>query len=159
MDSTLLRQAYDDLTDAARTVVEAGGGVPPTGEWDARQLLAHLVAVDAGVLRAVWSVVAGTPATFDNRSSLDLSTLARIGDRLGDPSRLADRVRVQGGILCRVVEQLTEAELDTGVMTVLVSGPTLLVDQPVALRDLVRGLAEDHLPRHRQQLMGLLPPA
>ena len=55
-----LRSAYRDLLDVADRAVETPPRTaPPAGEWDVGQLLAHLVAVDAGVLAAAWTVVAG----------------------------------------------------------------------------------------------------
>ncbi len=58
------------------------------------------------------------------------------------------RIKVQGEALCALAEQLSEDELDQPIAT-------LLVDQPVSLRDLIRGVADDHLPRHTQQLHAL----
>jgi hypothetical protein len=52
---------------------------------------------------------------------------------------------------------LSEAELDTRVPTLLLSNETVLVDQPVPLRDLITGLAEVELPGHTEQLLALLP--
>ena len=52
---------------------------------------------------------------------------------------------------------LSEAELDTLVPTLLLSNGTVLVDQPMPLRDLVTGLAEAELPGHTKQLLALLP--
>lgn len=51
---------------------------------------------------------------------------------------------------------LSESELDTPVPTLLLSAGTLLVDQPLPLRDLIAGLAENELPGHARQLLGLL---
>jgi hypothetical protein len=45
------------------------------------------------------------------------------------------------------------------VPTLLVSNGTLLVDQPLPLRDLVTGLAQTELPGHTTQLLALLPDA
>ncbi|HEV2887922.1 MAG TPA: DinB family protein [Jatrophihabitans sp.] len=158
MDSTSLRLAYAGLLDAAETVAVAGTRTaPPPGEWNADQLLAHLVSVDAGILAAACSVAAGGHATFDNRLSLDPRNLARINTRSGGQARLRQRIRVQGEALCALAEQLSEDELGQPIPTVLQSGATRLVDQPVSLRDLICGLAEDHLPRHAQQLLALLP--
>jgi hypothetical protein len=158
MDSDPLRHAYQRLLEAADTVAETGGGAePPPGEWDSRQLLAHLVSVDAGILAAAWSVVAGERAAVDNRSSLDPANLARIARRLGGDAQLRRRIRLQGEVLCDLAEQLTEEELDQAVPTLLHSGRAVLVDGPLVLRDLISGLAEDHIPRHTQQLLALLP--
>lgn len=41
------------------------------------------------------------------------------------------------------------------VPTLLVSAGSVLVDQPLPLQALLQGLAEDHLPRHTQQLRAL----
>ncbi len=156
MDSTSLRLAYAGLLEAAENVTEAGAGTtPPPGEWDAHQLLAHLVSVDAGVLAVVCSVAAGGQATFDNRLSLDPWNLGRINERAGGQAQARQRIKVQGEALCALAEQLSEDELDQPIPTLLLSGHTLLVDQPVSLRDLICGLADDHLPRHTQQLLAL----
>ena len=48
-------------------------------------------------------------------------------------------------------------ELGQPIPTLLLSGNTELVNQPVRLGDLISGLADDHLPRHTQQLLALLP--
>ena len=52
---------------------------------------------------------------------------------------------------------LSEAEPDTLVPTLLLSNDTVLVDQPMLLRDLITGLAEVELPGHTEQLLALLP--
>ncbi len=41
--------------------------------------------------------------------------------------------------------------------TLLLSHGTVLVDQPLPLRDIVTGLAEVELPGHTKQLLTLLP--
>jgi hypothetical protein len=158
MDSTSLRLAYGRLHEAAETVAEAGTTVPPPpGEWDADQQLAHLVSVDAGILAAACAIAAGRHATFDNRLSLDPWNLARIAERAGGQAGLRQRIRVQGEALCALAEQLSEDELNQSVPTLLMSAGVLLVDQPVSLGALISGIAGDHLPRHTQQLLALLP--
>lgn len=52
---------------------------------------------------------------------------------------------------------LSDAELDTPVPARLLSNDTVLLDQPMPLRDLIMGLAEAELPGHTQQLLALLP--
>jgi hypothetical protein len=161
MDTTSLRFAYARLLEAAETVAEAAGTgtatTPVPGEWDADQQLAHLVSVDAGILAVAYSVAAGGHATFDNRLSLDPWNLARISERAGDQAQLLQRIRRQGEALCALAEQLSEDELGQPIPTLLLSGNTELVNQPVSLGDLISGLADDHLPRHTQQLVALLP--
>lgn len=158
MDSTPLRLAYGRLLEAAETVAQAATTVtPPPEEWDADQQLAHLVSVDAAILAVGYSVAAGRHATFDNRLSLDPWNLARIIERAGGQARLRQRIRVQGEALCALAEQLSEDELNQPVPALLLSAGTLLLDQPVRLGALISGIAEDHLPRHTQQLLALLP--
>lgn len=160
MDSTSLRLAYVQLLAAAETVTAAGTRTTAApGEWNADQQLAHLVSVDAGILAAACSVAAGGHATFDNRLSLNSWNLARISERAGDRARLLQRIRVQGEALCALAEQLSEDELGQPIPALLLSGNTVLVDQPVGLGVLISGLADDHLPRHTQQLLALLDPA
>jgi hypothetical protein len=158
MDSTALRLAYTTFLDAAEAVAQADTLLaPPPGEWDADQQLAHVASVDAGTLAAACTVGAGGLATFDNRLSLDPANLARICREAGDSARLRQRIRAQGEALCALTDVLGEQELDRPIPTLLMSGTSLLVDQPLRLRDLISGLADDHLPRHTQQLLALLP--
>lgn len=159
MDTTSLRAAYDGLLDAGEQVASAPASSPPSGEWDAGQLLAHIVSVDAAVLAAAYSITAGGHGTFDNRQSLDPWNLARITARAGDQAQLRRRILVQADALCSLAEELSDDELRQPVPTLLLSRDVVLVDEPVRLGDLIGGLAEDHLPRHTQQLLGLLPPA
>ena len=158
MDSTPLRTAYDTLLDAAEHVAarDTHKAVPPE-EWDAEQQLAHLIAVDAGILSVVSTIAAGAHASFDNRLSLDTHNLARISQRVGDRTQMIKRVRAQGHALCEVVEHLSDDELSQPIPTLLMSAGVLLVDQPLSLRDLLDGLTTDHLPRHTQQLLALMP--
>ncbi|WP_328460598.1 hypothetical protein [Streptomyces sp. NBC_00448] len=162
MDTTPLRDAYRALLDAAATVADSAdadaGSVPPAGEWNADQILAHVTLVNAATLAALALVAAGSSATYDNRVALDPWTLARTIARAGGNEGLRDRVRHQADALCALAgPALGEAELDTPVPTLLLSNGTLLVDRPMPLRDLVTGLAEAELPGHTAQLLALLP--
>ncbi|MGI5290385.1 hypothetical protein ACQEVF_44605 [Nonomuraea polychroma] len=160
MDTTPLRDAYRALLDAAATVADSGdpSPVPPTGEWNAEQILAHVAIVNAATIAAVSCVAAGTNTTYDNRIAHDTWTIERVIALAGGNAGLQDRIRLQGESLCALGgPALSEAELDTPVPTLLLSHDTLLVDQPVPLRDLITGLAEVELPGHTKQLLALLP--
>src|SRR4051812_26712128 len=52
MDLTPLRDAYGALLDAAATVAGSGdtSPVPPPGEWNADQILAHVTLVNAATI-------------------------------------------------------------------------------------------------------------
>jgi hypothetical protein len=160
MDTTPLRDGYRALLDAAATVADSGdtSPVPPTGEWNADQILAHVAIINATTITTVSSAATGATATYDNRIALDTWTIDRVIALAGGNTGLRDRIGLQGDALCALGgPMLSEAELDTLVPTLLLSNDTVLVDQPVPLRDLITGLAEVELPGHTKQLLALLP--
>jgi hypothetical protein len=130
MDSTPLREAYRALLDAAAAVASAA------------------------------TVASGAHTTYDNRRALDTWTIDRVISLAGGNAGLRERVRGHGEVLCALGgPALSDAELDTGLPTLLLSHDTVLVDRPLPLRDLIMGLAEAELPGHTRQLLDLLGPA
>jgi hypothetical protein len=152
MDSTALRAAYEGLFDVAVTL---DFGEAADGGWNADQLLAHLLSVDAGIAAVALGVVAGSRPTFDNRVSLDRWNLARIVAEHADRAALIESVRRTAAGLCDVADQLSAATAQVLVPTFLLSNDAVAVDQPLSLASLIDGLAADHLPRHTQQLLEL----
>jgi hypothetical protein len=160
MDTTALRDAYRALLDAAATVADSGDGnpVPPVGEWNADQILAHVSLISAATIAAASSVASGANTTYDNRIALDTWTIERLIALAGGNAGIRDRIHRQGDALCALGgPMLSEAELNTLVPTLLLSNGTVLVDQPMSLRDLIKGLADTELPGHTEQLLALLP--
>jgi hypothetical protein len=158
MDITPLKDAYGSFLDAAADVTRDGGQatVPPPGEWNAAQVLAHVSLISATTIAAAASVASGALATYDNRTSQDLWTIERLIGQAGGAG-LAERIRRQGEALCALSPALTEEELGTPVPALLVSHCELLVSRPMPLRDLLGGLAAAELPGHTRQLLALLP--
>jgi hypothetical protein len=159
MDTTTLRDAYRALLDAAATVAGSGdtSPVPPTGEWNADQILAHVAIINATTIATASAVASGAKTTYDNRLSHDTWTIEQVIALAGGNAGLQDRIRLQGDILRTLSgPMLSDAELDTLVPTLLLSNDKLLVDQPLPLRDLITGLAETELPGHTAQLLALL---
>jgi len=159
MDTTLLRDAYRVFLDAAAV---AGPGdtcpAPPAGEWNADQILAHVSLISAATIAAVSAVASGANTTYDNRTAQDAWTIERVIALADGYAGLQNRIRSQGDALCALVGPvLSETELDTLVPALLLSNGTLLVNQPMPLRDLITGLADTELPGHTQQLLALLP--
>jgi hypothetical protein len=155
-----LRDAYRALLDAAATVADAGGpGLTPSpGEWNADQILAHVAIIGAGTIAAVAAVTAGANTTYDNRIALDTWTIEHVIALAGGNAGLRDRIRRQADALCALAgPALSEAELAALLPTRLLSHDTLLLDQPVPLRDILTGLADMELPGHTRQLLALLP--
>jgi hypothetical protein len=160
MPDTTLLDAYRALLDAAATVADSGDASPvsPAGEWNADQILAHVTIVNAVTIGAVSGVAGGASATYDNRMALDAWTIERAITSAGGNAGLRERIRLQGDALCALGGQmLSEAELSALVPTLLLSNGTVLVDQPVPLRNLIAGLADVELPGHTRQLLALVP--
>ncbi|SIR47715.1 DinB family protein [Micromonospora avicenniae] len=146
MDTNPLRQAYDALLAAQPRAV------PPPGEWNSAQILAHVVLVGAATISAVAAIASGPVPTYDNRLSQDPWTLERVIALAGGEAGLRDRIRAQATALCALAAVLGEAELATEVPTLLLSNGTCLVDQPLPLGDILAGLASEELPGHAKQL-------
>ena len=72
MDTAPLRDAYRALLDAAATVGDTNP-VPPAGEWNADQILAHVCLVNAATIAAVAAVASGAMV-----AALTRQTCARI---------------------------------------------------------------------------------
>ena len=160
LDTEPLRDAYHALLDAAAAVAcsDDPGPVPPAGEWNADQILAHVALITATTIATVSCVASGTSASYDNRMALDTWTIDRLIARAGGTAGLRARIRRHGDSLCAIGgPALSEAELDTLVPTLLLSGDTVLVDQLVPLRELFTGLADVELPAHTRQILDLLP--
>ena len=152
MDTTGLRAAYDKLLDiAARPDL----GEADDGGWNADQILAHLLSVDAAIAAVALGVVSGSRPTFDNRVSLDPWNLERIIAEHAGRADLTAHLRSQVTVLCDIADRLGERAAAVLVPSLLLSGDALVLDQPVPLAALVDGLAEDHVPRHTQQLLDL----
>lgn len=160
MDIIPLQDAHLAFLDAASRVDDAGGSglVPPPGEWNSDQILAHVALVDAATIAAASCVAAGANTTFDNRVLLDNWTIERVNSLSGGSVGLQHRIRWFGEALCALgASVLSDDELDTLIPSLLLSNDTLLVNEPLTLRTLIAGLAETELPRHTDQLLALLP--
>ncbi|MER6788526.1 hypothetical protein ABT330_28605 [Streptomyces sp. NPDC000658] len=161
LDTGSLQDAYRALLDAAATVAGADdpSPAPPDGEWNADEILAHVSLISAATISAVAGIAAGADTTYDNRIALDAWTIRHTIAQAGGNAGLRDRISGQAAALCTLAGSaaLSDAELGTLVPTRLLSNDTLLVDQPMPLRDIVTGLAEAELPGHTNQLLALLP--
>ncbi|NBE83000.1 hypothetical protein [Micromonospora rubida] len=146
MNTDPLRQAYDALLAANPRAV------PPPGEWNTEQILAHVSLVSAATISTVVAVASGTISTYDNRPSQDPWTLERVIALAGGETGLRERIRAQGEALCALAGVLSEAELTTKVPALLLSNGACLVDQPLSLGDILAGIADAELPGHTKQL-------
>ncbi|MFD9353392.1 hypothetical protein [Streptomyces sp. NPDC060031] len=156
MDTTALRSAYDTLLEVAAL---PGLGDAADGGWNADRILAHLLSVDASIAAAALGVVSGSRPAFDNRISLDAWNLDRIIAEHSGRADLIDHVRRQAAVLCDIADQLRAEAASTLVPSLILSNGSLVLDQPIPLAGLIDGLAEDHVPKHAQQLLALRAPA
>jgi hypothetical protein len=152
MDIAGMRKAHEDFLAVAS---EGGFGPPPPGEWDAERLLAHVGAADAAIASVALAVTGGERPGYDNRPSLDEWNLRRIVAECGGLTGLTDFVRAQGEVLCQVAAALPESALAVPVHVLIVSGASLIADEPWSVEHLVQGVATVHVPRHAVQLAGL----
>jgi hypothetical protein len=157
MDASNLRSAYAELLDVADAIASRGQAEPPTGEWDAAQVLAHVALVNAATIAATCSVASGAVSTYDNRLSQDKVTIGRMADLVGGLDGLRGRIREQAEALCALVAGLTDAELATRFPAYLVSHDRLMVADVISLGDIVTGLVSNELPGHTAQLRDLAP--
>lgn len=152
MDTTALRRAYEKLFEAAAT---PGLGAAADGGWDADQVLAHVLSVDAAVSAVALGVVSGARPAFDNRVALDPANLGRIIAGHTGRAGLTEHVRKQAGILCDIADSLDEQAAAVQVPAFLMSGDALVLDQPIPLAAVIDGLVEDHVPIHTRQILAL----
>ena len=152
MDTSVLRSAYDTFLDAA--AITDLGEADDEG-WNADQILAHLLSVDASIAAVALGVVAGSRPTFDNRICLDSWNLDRIIAEHSGRADLIDHVRSQADTLCDIADQLNEEAASVLVPSLLLSNDALVLDQPIPLASLIDGLGKDHVPVHTQQILDL----
>jgi hypothetical protein len=152
MDTTALRSAYGSLLDVAAIPDLGDAG---DGGWNADQILAHLLSVDAAIAAVALGVVSGSRPAFDNRISLGAWNLDRIIAEHSGRAELIDHVGSQATVLCDIADQLNGEAASVLVPSLILSNDALVLDQPIPLGRLIDGLAEDHVPVHAQQLLDL----
>jgi hypothetical protein len=152
MDTTALRSAYDRLLEVAAVPDLGDAG---DGGWNADQILAHLLSVDAAIAAVALGVVSGSRPAFDNRISLDAGNLDRIIAGHSGRADLIDHVRRQAAVLCDLADLLAGDVTWVPVPSLILSNGVLVLDRPIPLAGLIDGLAEDHVPVHARQLLDL----
>lgn len=159
MNAHALHGAYRTLLEAAASA--SGGDAspePPAGEWNADQILAHVSLITAATIAAVATIAAGANSTYDNRVAQDGWTIEHTIALAGGNAGLRERISRQADALCALADTaLSNSELDTPLPCRLLSNGAVMVDGPVALRDIITGLAAQELPGHAQQLLALKP--
>jgi hypothetical protein len=149
-----LRAAYEAfLVEAA-----AGGfGPPPDGEWDARQLVAHIAVNDVLLAETTERVLAGQPAAFDNSAAADWANVTAFADEHGGLAGTIEAAQAAAARMCDLVDKLADEQADATVPVFIRDGAEIAVDQPMPLGRLLGVQGSFHLPAHADQLRALRP--
>jgi hypothetical protein len=134
-----MRMAYERILE----VIETSVFTEPADGWSAHMVIAHLTTNDLLLAAAVEDATA-----YDNSLAVDETHLAQLDDVVG-------RLRFSSRSLTALVAGMTPDRAETEIPVTILDGPTLMVDQPMAIGRLVRIHAEVHLPSHLAQLEGL----
>ena len=153
MDSGTLRGAYEEVL----AEVDAGGfGVPPTGQFSAEQIVAHLAANDELMTEATEAVIAGSPYAYYDLETVHRPQVDALVAECGGLDGLAILLRATSQKLCALADRLGPAA-QTPVETHLREGFDLVVDVPLPWGRTLDLHARVHLPKHLAQLRLLRP--
>jgi hypothetical protein len=155
MDSTELRHAYATFLDVAR---EGGFGPPPADGWTAEQVVAHIALNDRALIATTRDVLAGAPASLDNRPVTSGAVLARHATERGGLIPLLEDIAASSRALCDLVDRMDHRAAQTEVPTHLVDGDEVRLDGPLPWGRVVGGASRYHLEVHAEQLRELRRP-
>jgi hypothetical protein len=151
MDAAALHRAYERFLAEADT---GGFGPPPSGEWTAEQVVAHVAANDELLIEATEAVIAGSPYVCYNHNSIHRPQLDALVAECGDIPGLAVRVRSSSGRLCELVDRLG-AKSSTSVDTTIRDGNEIVISEPLPWGRTIDIHGRVHLPWHVEQLRAL----
>jgi hypothetical protein len=135
-----------------------GPGPADRDDWGPGDVLAHLIANDRLMARAVRSVLGGTVEPYDNADALDLAELRALAGELGGTARLAGGLEASSQELLALAGRLDEAQAATPLPVKIVDGDQVFLDRPVPVAELLATQARAHLPMHQRQLSELIDP-
>lgn len=142
-----------DVYEAALALATGPERAPSAGEWDRAQVLAHLALNDVLLAEATEAILAGRPATYDNKPAIDNESLRAFAVEAADD--LPERVRAAGRRLATAAGQLSQEQRETLVPARIVDGDEVVLDRAVPWGSLLATGATRHLPLHAEQLRAL----
>jgi len=125
---------------------------PSPGQWNAHQVLAHLIAIDRMIAAGAAELLAGGLPVIDNRPTQALAYLDAIVAAAGAQLDLLQTFDQAGREVALLADQLDESQRGTNVPTIVVDNGVLRVQQPRPFGAL---LEPGHLKSHLEQLTAL----
>lgn len=153
METSTIEKAHDEFVAQAR---EGGFGEPQEGEWDASQIVAHIIASYRMITDAGAWLLAGLPARLDNRLTQSSEYLGAIVAAAGDWDGLITALEQAGHELIHIVEAIDPATAATELPSFLVHAGETRVDGEFVFGDM---LGDFHTIGHGEQLAALRPSA
>jgi len=153
VDVARLSTAYEEFYDEA----ERGGfGQPPAGEWEARQVVAHVALNDTAMIAVAHSLIHQNPGGFDNEECQDLEVVARWIESCGSMDELISRGRALAKQATAVVPRLDPDQRQTAVQCRFLDAGEVAFEQAMPWESVAVDIqAAQHLPGHTEQLRNL----
>src|ERR1700687_2842846 len=127
-DTTTPASAYESFL-----AVAAGGGFgpPPSGEWPAELVVAHIVTNDRRLAEVTAELRAGGSPSYDNEPATIEANLSAAADAAGGLPALIVAARAGSEALLRLVADLDVAQAEKPVHFRAVDAGVLTVDTPL----------------------------
>ncbi|HLN04698.1 MAG TPA: hypothetical protein VK217_00360 [Acidimicrobiales bacterium] len=125
---------------------------PRPGQWNADQVLAHLVAIDRMIAAAAAELLSGGIPVVDNRPAQSVAYLNAIVAAAGGRDDLLQTLDQAGREVALLADQLEDTHRGTNVPTIVVDAGAVRVQQPRPFSVL---LEPGHVVSHLEQLAGL----
>jgi hypothetical protein len=144
-----IRSVHEDVIAFVR---DRAFQTPPAGQWNADQVLAHLVAIDRMVAAAAAELLSGGIPVVDNRPAQSVAYLNAIGAAAGGRDDLLAALDQAGREVALLADQLDDTHRATNVPTIIVHEGDVRLQQPRAFSVLLEPV---HIESHLEQLAGL----
>ncbi|MGI9610215.1 MAG: SRPBCC domain-containing protein [Acidimicrobiia bacterium] len=153
VDIASLSAAYEEFYGEA----ESGGfGLPQDGEWDARQVVAHVALNDTAMIAVAQSLIHQDPGAFDNEVCQDLDVLAGWIESCRSMEALILRGRAIARQATAIVQRLDADQRQTAVRCRFLNAGEVALEQSMPWESVaVEIQAAKHLPGHTEQLRNL----
>lgn len=155
MDDADLRLAYAALAHVARS---GAFDPPPSGEWTAAQVLAHVIVNDRAMCMVTAELLDDGEPSFANDIAQQPVVLDAVCASCEGLEPLIVEVERQGRELCNLVQRLDDMLASRTVSVHLTDHGDVRLHGPVPWRSILETHAQRHLPGHTEQLAALRSP-